>query len=137
MQDSKCRLAPQDYHRFHAPCEGSVRGVHHIPGEFYSVKPVAVNSPIDVYDCNKRAILELDTPQFGEVLYIMIAAVQVGSIKLTAGSGESVKKVRPLTRALPPRHLRDVCSPCLKFGTSSQSSECAFVKHAKRSEKQK
>ena len=57
-----CRLAPQDYHRFHAPCEGSVKGVHHIPGDYYSVKPVAVKSPIDVYGCNKRSILQLGHP---------------------------------------------------------------------------
>ena len=69
--------------------------MHHIPGDYYSVKPVAVKSPIDVYGCNKRSILQLDTPHFGEVLYIMVAAVQVGSIKLTVGSGDSVKKVCP------------------------------------------
>ena len=73
--------------------------MHHIPGDYYSVKPVAVTSPIDVYDCNKRSILELDTPHFGRVLYIMVAAVQVGSIKLTVGSGDSVKKVCRCTRA--------------------------------------
>lgn len=67
--------------------------MHHISGGYYSVKPIAVRSPIDVYDCNKRAIVELDSPQFGEVLYVMVAAVQVGSIKLEASSGDHVKKV--------------------------------------------
>lgn len=108
--NSKCRLAPQDYHRFHSPCEGSVRGVHHIPGDYYSVKPVAVKSSIDVYGCNKRAILELETPQFGDVLFIMVAAVQVGSIKLTAGSGDAVRKVCPFTMALHSRQLQQ--TPC-------------------------
>ena len=59
-------------------------------GTYYSVKPVAVKSPIDVYDCNKRSIL-------GPVLYIAIAAVQVGSIQLSVESCDSVKKVSCLT----------------------------------------
>ncbi|CAK0785085.1 hypothetical protein CVIRNUC_008291 [Coccomyxa viridis] len=90
------RLAPQDYHRFHAPCDGSVRRVEHVSGTYYSVKPVAVKSPIDVYDCNKRSILELDSHQFGPVLYIAIAAVQVGSIQLSVESCDSVKKGQEL-----------------------------------------
>ena len=65
-------------------------------GTYYSVKPVAVKSPIDVYDCNKRSILELDSHQFGPVLYIAIAAVQVGSIQLSVESCGSVKKVSRL-----------------------------------------
>ena len=79
--------------------------MHHILGDYYSVKPVAVRSPIDVYDCNKRSILELESSQFGQVLYIMIAAVQVGSIKLTAASGDRVRKVRPFSPTL----LRSRC----------------------------
>ena len=66
-------------------------------GTYYSVKPVAVKSPIDVYDCNKRSILELDSHQFGPVLYIAIAAVQVGSIQLSVETCSSVKKVSRLT----------------------------------------
>ena len=66
-------------------------------GTYYSVKPVAVKSPIDVYDCNKRSILELDSPHFGPVMYIAIAAVQVGSIQLSVESCDSVKKVSRLT----------------------------------------
>ena len=67
-------------------------------GTYYSVKPVAVKSPIDVYDCNKRSILELGSQQFGPVLYIAIAAVQVGSIQLSVESCHNVKKVSHLTR---------------------------------------
>lgn len=63
------------------------------------MKPIAVRSPIDVYDCNKRSVLELDSPQFGEVLYIAIAAVQVGSIELSVDSGDTFKKVSILTIA--------------------------------------
>ena len=125
MHNSKCRLAPQDYHRFHSPCKGSVKGVHHIPGDYYSVKPVAVKSPIDVYGCNKRAILELETPQFGDVLYIMIAAVQVGSIQLTAGSGDSIRKARPFTLAVHPWQLQRAHYAAEQLMPESQTQLCS------------
>lgn len=31
------RLAPQDYHRFHCPVDGTVGPVTHIAGEYYTV----------------------------------------------------------------------------------------------------
>jgi phosphatidylserine decarboxylase len=67
--------------------------VHHLQGSYYSVKPVAVRSPIDVYDSNKRSIFEMDCAHFGQVLYIAIAAVQVGSIKWSVSAEDRVKKV--------------------------------------------
>lgn len=27
------RLAPQDYHRFHAPCEGTIESIKDVPGQ--------------------------------------------------------------------------------------------------------
>ena len=59
-----------------------------------------------MYDCNKRAIVELKSPQFGEVLYVMIAAVQVGSIKLEASSGDHITKVCCFSL-----HSQSVCMP--------------------------
>ena len=67
--------------------------MHHLHGSYYSVKPVAVRSPIDVYDSNKRTILEMDCAHFGRVLYIAIAAVQVGSIELSVSAEDCIKKV--------------------------------------------
>ena len=32
------RLAPQDYHRFHAPVDGEVVGIAHAGADLYSVK---------------------------------------------------------------------------------------------------
>jgi phosphatidylserine decarboxylase len=67
--------------------------MHHLHGGYYSVKPVAVQSPIDVYNSNKRTILEIDSAHFGQVLYIAIAAVQVGSIKMSVTTEDRIKKV--------------------------------------------
>lgn len=38
-----CRLAPQDYHRFHSPVSGTVVDITDIPGQLYTVNPQAVN----------------------------------------------------------------------------------------------
>jgi len=31
------RLAPQDYHRFHSPVDGTIGGMTYISGEYYTV----------------------------------------------------------------------------------------------------
>ena len=37
------RLAPQDYHRWHAPVDGIVESITEIPGAYYTVNPQAIN----------------------------------------------------------------------------------------------
>lgn len=37
------RLAPQDYHRWHSPVEGTVESINDIPGAYYTVNPQAIN----------------------------------------------------------------------------------------------
>lgn len=43
------RLAPQDYHRFHCPCDATVGEFTWIEGQYYTVNPMAVRSTIDIY----------------------------------------------------------------------------------------
>jgi phosphatidylserine decarboxylase len=45
------RLAPQDYHRWHAPVSGSVTSINDVPGAYYTVNPQAINQPgvMDVF----------------------------------------------------------------------------------------
>lgn len=42
------RLAPQDYHRFHAPVSGTVGPITHVKGEFYTVNATVINEDFDV-----------------------------------------------------------------------------------------
>eukprot|EP00899_Mesostigma_viride_P007775 jgi/Mesvir1/1699/Mv21158-RA.3 len=86
------RLAPQDYHRFHVPVDGVIGKTYHIPGSYYTVNPVAVNSPHDVFIKNKRAITLIDSPQFGNVAFVAIGATLVGSIVFTTKQGDVVKR---------------------------------------------
>ncbi|BDA47835.1 phosphatidylserine decarboxylase proenzyme 2 [Coccomyxa sp. Obi] len=90
------RLAPQDYHRFHSPVNGTLRSFEGAGSELYSVKPVAVRSSIDVFGENKRLVVEIDSPDFGIVAYVIIAAVQVGSITMTTKEGQTVSKGQEL-----------------------------------------
>jgi len=83
-----CRLAPQDYHRFHCPLDGTVTGeIVDVPGQYYTVNPQAVNEPkFDVFTANKRSIAYLTHGQTSkEVAYVAIGALLVGSIVWTAG----------------------------------------------------
>lgn len=57
------------------------------------MQPVAVRSSIDVFGLNRRVVLEMDTEQFGQVVYVIIGAVQVGSICLSVWQGQTVTKV--------------------------------------------
>jgi phosphatidylserine decarboxylase len=69
------RLAPQDYHRWHAPVSGTVMTIHDIPGAYYTVNPQAINQPglMDVFCaypknpiCVTLAILLRSSTSFNE-----------------------------------------------------------------------
>ncbi|KAG6815105.1 hypothetical protein H0H87_005075, partial [Tephrocybe sp. NHM501043] len=92
------RLAPQDYHRFHSPVEGTVGAMSLVAGEYYTVngtvgvQPQAIRSSLDVYGENVRKIVPIESPQFGRVMAVCIGAMMVGSIKTTVEEGEHVHR---------------------------------------------
>ncbi|KAH9031591.1 phosphatidylserine decarboxylase-domain-containing protein [Lactarius deliciosus] len=86
------RLAPQDYHRFHSPVDGTVGPMTYIAGEYYTVNPQAIRTTLDVYSENARKIVPIDSPQFGRVMAVCIGAMMVGSIKTTVSEGDFVKR---------------------------------------------
>ncbi|KUJ15394.1 uncharacterized protein LY89DRAFT_686154 [Mollisia scopiformis] len=82
------RLAPQDYHRWHAPVSGTVRGIKDIPGAYYTVNPQAINEPgtLDVFCENKRSVMTLERSSTGAPIAIVaVGAMLVGSIKYVGG----------------------------------------------------
>ncbi|OSC96707.1 hypothetical protein PYCCODRAFT_1472429 [Trametes coccinea BRFM310] len=86
------RLAPQDYHRFHSPVDGTIGPMTDIAGEYYTVNPQAIRSALDVYGENVRKIVPIDSPQFGRVMCVCIGAMMVGSIHMTVEEGQQVKR---------------------------------------------
>ena len=78
------RLAPQDYHRWHSPINGTVQSIRNIPGAYYTVNPQAINEEgsLDVFCENKRSVMLLNrTETNSPVAVIAVGAMLVGSIK--------------------------------------------------------
>ncbi|KZP00337.1 hypothetical protein CALVIDRAFT_476192 [Calocera viscosa TUFC12733] len=86
------RLAPQDYHRFHSPVDGTIGPMKYIAGEYYTVNPQAIRTSLDVYGENARKIVPIDSPVFGRVMAVCIGAMMVGSIITTVKEGENVAR---------------------------------------------
>jgi len=88
------RLAPQDYHRFHWPVSGVVTKITPINGALFTVNPIAINQPINVYTENKRCIIEIDTGEdnFGMVVMVPVGATMVGSYKLFQKDGVKLEE---------------------------------------------
>ena len=88
------RLAPQDYHQFHSPVDGVVKRIYQIEGTVHSVNADGMRSANwAIY--NQRTIVIIDTSGYadiGEVAYVAIGALCVGSITVTASLNSFVSK---------------------------------------------
>jgi phosphatidylserine decarboxylase len=80
------RLAPQDYHRFHAGLPGVLGPSRKAGSTLYTVNPQAVNEDLDVFTANRREIrqLAIDPPAEGTkeptAFVVAVGAMLVGSI---------------------------------------------------------
>lgn len=90
------RLAPQDYHRFHIPVDGTMLEPKLIDGEYYTVNPMAIRSALDVYGENIRVVVPIDSVCHGRVMVICVGAMMVGSTVITRKKGEQVKRAEEL-----------------------------------------
>ena len=87
------RLAPNDYHRYHFPYEGTPSEMTKIRGNYYSVSPYALASNFTKVFCeNKREYCILKTADKGDVVIAPIGATMVGSIFETYTPNEELKK---------------------------------------------
>ncbi|PWN47221.1 hypothetical protein IE53DRAFT_402784 [Violaceomyces palustris] len=84
------RLAPQDYHRFHAGTDGVVERITWIDGEYYTVNPMAIRSTIDVYGENIRSVIKIRSDHFGTYYVVCVGAMMVGSTVLTIKEGDRI-----------------------------------------------
>lgn len=75
------RLSPQDYHRFHSPVAGKVTQYRGMPGDYYQVDPIALQSGVDILTRNTRDYVVIETQEFGEVLFVAIGATNVGTVR--------------------------------------------------------
>lgn len=80
------RLAPQHYHRFHAPFAGTVKSIRTVGGHFKSVDPVMLEHR-PVLQENFRVVIEFTNGQF----VVAVGATCVGSVLLEVKKGEKVR----------------------------------------------
>ena len=90
------RLAPQDYHRFHIPVDGTMDTPKPIEGEYYTVNPMAIRSALDVYSENVRIVVPINSVAHGRVMVICVGAMMVGSTIITRKAGEKVSRADEL-----------------------------------------
>lgn len=87
------RLAPNDYHRYHFPYEGTPSAMTKIKGDYFSVSPYALASNFTKVFCeNKREFCELKTEDKGDMLIAPVGATMVGAIIETFTANSEVKK---------------------------------------------
>lgn len=87
------RLAPNDYHRFHFPYDGTPSPIKKIKGTYYSVSPFALaNNFTKVFCENKRELCFLETKDKGDIILAPIGAAMVGGIIETYTPNENIKK---------------------------------------------
>lgn len=75
-------LSPKDYHRVHAPREGTVLGWRYRPGALWPVFPAATRRVRDLFARNERLIVRVETSA-GEVAVVMVGAFGVGRMRTT------------------------------------------------------
>lgn len=75
------RLSPQDYHRYHSPVTGKIKEFRGVPGDYYQVDAIALESRVDILTRNRRQYVVIETEKFGDVLFVAIGATDVGSVE--------------------------------------------------------
>jgi phosphatidylserine decarboxylase len=73
-------LAPNDYHRIHAPLSGEIEGYSYIPGKLFPVNGPAVRWVPQLFCTNERLVTFLATPA-GRVVVVKVGALNVGRIR--------------------------------------------------------
>lgn len=84
-------LSPADYHRVHAPVSGHISLVRGMPGDLYPVNSVGERHVPGLFARNQRVALSIDTEALGRVVVVMVGAMIVGRISVTALGGSCTR----------------------------------------------
>lgn len=80
-------LSPGDYHRVHSPVNGRLVLVRSLAGDLFPVNRIGELHVPDLFVRNQRVALVIDTPSLGRVTLVMVGAIIVGRITVTALGG--------------------------------------------------
>jgi len=97
----RIRLTPSNYHRMHFFDDGVVTGAKFLKGDLYSVNPLAVDRVRRLYCRNKRALVNFQSQNFGEVAMVEVGATFVGSIVHCFDVGQQVSRGQQASFFLP------------------------------------
>jgi phosphatidylserine decarboxylase len=75
-------LSPGDYHRIHAPVDGTITGYFNVPGKLFTVQDWMVRKLPDLFAKNERLISYIESAA-GAVAVCKIGALNVGRISLS------------------------------------------------------
>ena len=101
-------LAPYNYHRVHAPVDGTLVAAHYVPGDLFSVNTATAMHVPGLFRRNERLNLHFATP-FGPMVLIFVGALNVGSISTPWGGEIRPRKsgvVETLDLTAHPREVR-------------------------------
>ncbi len=90
-------LRPKDYHRIHAPLDGTVTNVCRVPGSLFPVQPYVVRGLRGLFVRNERLVLRLET-RLGPVALVCVGATGVGCITLAFDEEEARGEGKPVRR---------------------------------------
>ena len=84
-------LSPRDYHRVHSPVAGKLTLVRSLAGTLYPVNSIGERHIPNLFVRNQRVALVIDTPLLGRVTVVMVGAIIVGRITVTALGGDDTR----------------------------------------------
>lgn len=76
------RLKSSMYHRFHAPCDGSIDSINYVSGDTWNVNPIALKVVERLFCKNERAVLPLQNGRGETVTLVAVAAILVASMRI-------------------------------------------------------
>jgi len=83
-------LSPRDYHRVHAPVAGRITWVRSMPGDLFPVNSIGERHVPSLFSTNRRVAIVIDTEKLGRVTVVMVGAMIVGRITVSALPGYDV-----------------------------------------------
>lgn len=89
------RLAPMDYHRFHAPFDCHIESVQEVDGKYLTVHPKSVRHS-NVLSENKRVVVRLRSREYGRAYFVLVGAALVGSIVMSKGRGSRLRAMEEM-----------------------------------------
>ena len=76
-------LSPKDYHRYHIPCDLTVKKAVHIPGKLFPVNMRYLNKQPNLFVENERVVLECENSD-GKLFYmVLVGALNVGVMQVS------------------------------------------------------